>query len=191
MLASKMVFQKKCGFLLTGGAVAAISFNIEITNVEELPMASPSDGDLAVAAQAFVKLLRAASSVSSRVHQHLAEERLTESQFGVLEALLHFGPLSQRDLSEKILKTSGNITMVVDNLQKRGLVQRERAEADRRVVMVQLTPEGHGIIQRAYPRQIEAICRELSPLSNKEQRELGDLCKKIGLGRAGKRRTSS
>ena len=129
----------------------------------------------------FIKLLRATSSVTSRVHGHLAGEKLTESQFGVLEAISHLGPLCQRELSAKILKTGGNITMVVDNLEKRGLVRRQRDAADRRVVHVHLTPEGKDVIRRVFPRQAESIEQEMGLLSDEEQVQLGALCKKLGL----------
>lgn len=135
----------------------------------------------ATSLDAFIKLLRAAGSVSSRVHTHLAEENLTDSQFGVLEALHHRGPLCQRDLSAKILKSGGNITMIVDNLEKRGLVRRERDGADRRLVNVSLTPEGEQVIQRVYPRQTEAIEREMGFLTLEERQQLGALCRKVGL----------
>ena len=60
--------------------------------------------------------MRAASAISGRVHRHLAVDRLTESQFAILEALHHLGPLSQKRLSGKILKSGANVTTVVDNL---------------------------------------------------------------------------
>ena len=146
-------------------------------------MPARSGEERALAPDSFIKLLRAASSVSSRVHQHLAGDRLTESQFGVLEALHHRGPLCQRELSVKILKTSGNITMVVNNLEKRGLVRRARDGSDRRVVVVRLTPAGESLVQRVYPRQLQAIEREMDLLSKDQQRQLGALCRKLGLRR--------
>ena len=76
------------------------------------------------------------------LNRPLAEAGLTESQFGVLEALLHLGPLHQRELAEKILRTNGNVTLVVDHLEKRGLVRRERGSADRRYIKVHLTDAG-------------------------------------------------
>src|SRR6266581_6980244 len=87
----------------------------------------------------YTKLMRAAESVTSRVHRVLATPKLTISQFGVLEALYHKGPLCQRDIASKILKSSGNITLVIDNLEKQNLVKRERTSADRRYLTVRLT----------------------------------------------------
>ena len=79
------------------------------------------------ALDAYIKLVRASESVVGRLGQNLrAEDDLPLSQFGVLEALMHLGPMCQRELGVKILKSSGNVTMVVDNLEKRGLVARRR-----------------------------------------------------------------
>ncbi len=71
----------------------------------------------------YVKLMRAAESITARIHRHLASVGLTLSQFAVLEALYHLGPLYQREIGQKLLKSSGNITMVIDNLEKRRLCQ--------------------------------------------------------------------
>lgn len=128
----------------------------------------------------FIKLMRAANSVSTRLAGSLDDAGVTESQFGVLEALYHLGPLHQRALAEKILRSGGNITMVVDNLEKRGLVRRERGAEDRRVVTVHLTPEGRQLIQKIFPRHVACIVAEMSILSPVEQDELGRLCRKLG-----------
>ena len=82
----------------------------------------------------YIKLVRAADSVNSRSHRHLSGPNLSFSQFAVLEALYHLGPLCQKDIAAKILKSPRNITMVVDNLEKRNLVKRERHTEDRRIL---------------------------------------------------------
>src|SRR5512137_147164 len=92
----------------------------------------PADRETYRALNTFTKLMRAAESVTSRVHRVLAAPKLTISQFGVLEALYHKGPLCQKDIAAKILKSTGNITLVIDNLEKNGLVRRERDSEDRR-----------------------------------------------------------
>lgn len=129
---------------------------------------------------AYVKLMRAAESVTQRIHRHLALAGLTASQFGVLEALHSLGPLCQRDLGAKILKTSGNVTLVIDNLEKRGLVRRERSADDRRYITVSLTPEGDALIRDVFPRHAQAVHDDLSALTPAEQDELGRLCRKLG-----------
>lgn len=88
----------------------------------------------------YVKLLRAGRTVLARVEPRLTAAGLTVTQFGVLEAILHKGPLTQRELMRKVLTSPGNLTDVIDKLEARDLVRRERSLADRRVVMVDLTP---------------------------------------------------
>lgn len=111
----------------------------------------------------------------------LAEQGLSESQFGVLEALYHLGDLTQVDLARKILKTGGNITMVVDNLEKRGLVLRIRRQGDRRYVKVQLTGDGRKLIDDYFPSHARAIAQLMSALDSEEQETLAALCRKLGL----------
>jgi MarR family 2-MHQ and catechol resistance regulon transcriptional repressor len=107
-------------------------------------------------------------------------EDLTITQFGVLEALHHIGPLCQSELAEKLLKSGGNLTLVVDNLEKAGYVQRERDPADRRFVVVKLTPKGQVFITALFPKVVANVTREMSSLSSTELFDLGRLCKKIG-----------
>ncbi len=130
---------------------------------------------------AYVKLMRAAESVTTRTYRHLADVGLTISQFGVLEAIYHLGPLPQCDIGKKILRSSGNITMVIDNLEKRGLVKRERSQEDRRFLTVHLTKDGHRLIGEIFPRHAAAIIEEMNTLAESEQEELGRLCRKLGL----------
>src|SRR6266702_4591444 len=86
----------------------------------------------------YTKLMRAAESVTSRVNRVLLAPKLTISQFGVLEALYHKGPLCQKEIAVKILKSTGNITLVIDNLEKQDLVRRERDNEDRRFLTINL-----------------------------------------------------
>lgn len=129
----------------------------------------------------YVKLMRAAESVTRRTHRHLSSKGLTLSQFAVLEALYHLGPLTQKEIGQKILRSSGNITMVIDNLEKRGLVKRKRHNVDRRYFIVHLTSQGNKLIGDIFPQHAAAIADEMSVLSESEQDSLGKLCKKLGL----------
>lgn len=137
------------------------------------------------ALDAFIKLLRAAESVGANVHRPLAGQQLTVSQFGALETLYHLGPLCQRDLGKKLLKSGGNITVVVDNLERRSLVERRRDPEDRRYVDVHLTEKGRALIAERFPRHVEKIVEEMGHLSAEEQEALALLCRKLGLGAAG------
>lgn len=133
----------------------------------------------------YIKLTRAAGSVAARVWPRIAAAGLTESQFGVLEALYHLGPMHQCDLADRILKTSGNMTVVIRNLERRGLVRRTRSAEDRRFMLVRLAPKGEELIRRIFPAHAAAITREIGVLSEAEQRTLGRLCRRVGTGRAG------
>ena len=79
------------------------------------------------ALSAYVKLLRASETLHTEATRSLAGTDLSSSQFAVLEALYHVGPLCLSDLARKILKTSGNLTMVAKNLEKQGLVVRQQS----------------------------------------------------------------
>lgn len=133
----------------------------------------------------YTKLMRAAESVTARVGRCMAEADLTVSQFGVLEALYHKGPLCQRDIAAKILKSTGNITLVIDNLEKRDLVRRERDNTDRRYLTVHLTTAGTELIAPVFTRVEDAIVAEMASLTEAEQELLGQLCKKLGLKKGG------
>ncbi len=135
------------------------------------------------ALRTYVKLMRAAESVTTRIHRHLSSTGLTISQFAVLEALYQLGPMSQREIGQKILRSSGNITMVIDNLEKTGLVRRERNEADRRFFIVHLTDKGYSLIHKIFPPHAAVIAKDLGVLTAAEQDALGRFCKKPGLAK--------
>src|SRR6266542_5956684 len=91
-----------------------------------------------LALDTYIKLLRAADSLASAVARDHAAAGLTPGQFGVLEALLHLGALSQAGIALKLLRSGSNVTTILDNLERRGLVARVRRTGDRRVIDVAL-----------------------------------------------------
>lgn len=136
--------------------------------------------DQRLALKTYVKLMRATGVVTEKMHKHLLPEKLTFSQFGVVEALYHLGPLCQQDIGRKLLRTSGNMTMVIDNLEKRGLVVRTNDPNDRRYKRVSLTTEGARLIKNIFPRHAEIANRVFSTLTSQEQEQLGVMLKKLG-----------
>ena len=142
----------------------------------------PITEDQRLALGVYVKLMRASSFVTARMHKHLAEWKLTMSQFGVLEALLHLGSMTQQDLGRKILKSSGNITMVIDNLEKRRLVSRKTDPGDRRRTRINLTTEGNAIIREIFPKHAEITEQVFSVLSETDCQQLASLLRKLGRG---------
>jgi MarR family 2-MHQ and catechol resistance regulon transcriptional repressor len=97
----------------------------------------------------------------------------------VLDALYHLGPRSQKDLGSHILKSGGNMTMVVDNLEKNDLVRRERSQEDRRFIQVHITEKGKKLFGKILPGIVTFIEEDMSALTSPELEELGRLCVKI------------
>jgi MarR family transcriptional regulator, 2-MHQ and catechol-resistance regulon repressor len=136
--------------------------------------------DTVRALNAYINLARASDSLLGRMSVQLEGDGLTMGQFGVLETLLHLGPMCQRTLGKKLLRSGGNITMVVDNLEKHGWVRRERQEDDRRMIKIHLTQMGRKLIKRVFPEHANAIREEMSVLQPREQESLRHICRKLG-----------
>jgi len=135
-----------------------------------------------LALNTFIKLTRSVETLMTRLSRCGSLEDLTVSQFGALESLYHLGPMCQTTLGSKLLRSGGNITMVVDNLEKRGLVHRQRDPEDRRMTVITLTKAGEDLISRVFPNHLEEIVHEMSALTPEEQEQLGSLCRKLGMG---------
>jgi MarR family 2-MHQ and catechol resistance regulon transcriptional repressor len=138
-----------------------------------------------LALDTYIKLSRAAEHIGHCINGHLADDGLTTSQFGVLEALYHLGPLPVGKLGEKILKSSGNMTLVIDNLVRRGLVERVRRDDDRRTVEVRLTPAGRMQVAALLPGHVAGVVSAFAALTPDEQAALGGLCRKLGRSLSG------
>lgn len=134
----------------------------------------------------FIKLKRCTHSLLGRLAERNTIGDLTYSQFAVLEALYHLGSMTQSEISSKVLKSGSNMTTVIDNLERDGLVGRERDANDRRVIHIHLTEAGSSKIEAVLPGHVAALVEEFSVLSAKEQQTLGELCKKLGKGRQAK-----
>lgn len=147
-----------------------------------MPTHYKGDAGTVRALNAYINFIRASDSVIGRTATELEGYGLTVGQFGVLEALLHLGPLCQHALAEKLLRSGGNITLVVDNLEKHGWVRRERQKDDRRLIRIHLTPEGRRLIGRVFPEHARAVTQQMSRLNPREQETLRRLARKLGRG---------
>ena len=136
------------------------------------------------ALNAYIRFTRAFDTVNGRVSAAFQRHDLTSGQFGILEAIFHLGPMYQGQLGEKLLQSKGNISTIVSNLVERGLVQRRRDEEDRRYVKVHLTDAGEALIKEVFPEHLQSIVDTFDALENEELKELGRLCKKLGLANA-------
>ena len=141
-----------------------------------------ADPAVTAAVRAYVKLLRASRAVSTRVEPRLAETCLTGTQLGVLEAVLHKGPMTQRELGRRVLTSPGNMTDVIDKLEGRRLLRRVRSQEDRRSVRIELTGEGRALIEDLFPDHARDIAAAMGGLSAMELQTLDGLLRKLGLG---------
>ncbi|MEW6269222.1 MAG: MarR family transcriptional regulator [Thermodesulfobacteriota bacterium] len=137
------------------------------------------------ALDAYIALMRAAEAVTARAHGHLQTAGLTIGQFGALEALHHLGPLRATELARKLLRSPGNVTTVLDNLERAGLVRRSQDDEDRRCTTVSITARGAALMREIFPRHAEGLAREMSILTAREQEELKRLCRKLGMQAGG------
>jgi MarR family 2-MHQ and catechol resistance regulon transcriptional repressor len=118
----------------------------------------------------------------------IKQTKLGDSDFRVLEVLLHKGPLPVNTIGPKVWLTPGSISVAVDRLVKKGLVARKEHSRDRRVRQVELTPKGRALITRGFREHAAAMENVARPLSTKERLTLQHLLKKLGKHAARSRR---
>src|SRR5690606_25155869 len=124
------------------------------------------------------KFSRAATSLENQLSRNLIEKGLTFSQFSVMEVVYHVGPLNQKDIAFKILTSNSNLVTVIDNLEKNGLVRRERGKEDRRNFIVHLTDKGRKMISEIFLFHVQLIVNRFDALTTREIEMLGSLSKK-------------
>lgn len=128
----------------------------------------------------WVKLARAFAVFNHRTAEHIRSFGLTQAQFGALECIGHMGPLTLGALCRKRLVSGGNMTVVVDNLEREGLVERVRSTKDRRTIVVRLTSKGTALFNRIFRPHAEYIASLAGALTEREQTQLSSLLKKLG-----------
>ncbi|MFA6541754.1 MAG: MarR family transcriptional regulator [Bacteroidota bacterium] len=130
----------------------------------------------------WVKLARASDTIAMISAKDIAKYNVTVPQFGVIESLGHLGPMTIGKICSKKLMSGGNMTVVVDNLEKEGYVERISNPDDRRSTVIKLTSKGESKFSEMFPshaRHIEELC---SVLTEEEQIQLSELLKKLGTG---------
>ena len=133
------------------------------------------------ALQLFVTLWRANYWVYAYAERDVRCHGLNLTEFAVLEALYHKGPLPLQQIGKKVLISSGNITYSVDKLEQKQLLLRRPSPHDRRVIFAELTPQGHDLLAAIFPKHTEAIHQAVSGLTPEEQVQAAQLLKKLGL----------
>ena len=144
----------------------------------------PSPSGVDVPLKLWVVLARAFDSVDRHSRASIARFGLGTTEFGVLEVLYHKGELPVCDVQRRILVESSSTTYVVDKLVKRGLVRRRHSQADRREVLLTLTPAGRRLIQTIFPTHADTMRQAVAALAPREQARAVRLLRALGLGAA-------
>lgn len=127
-----------------------------------------------------IKVARACQALANRTMGEVISAGVSSSQFGVLDALFHLGPLTLGEIAKKHLKSPNNMTSVVDTMERSGLVMRRRCEQDRRVIYVDITPKGKQVFTKLWPDHVKRVMASVRNLTQEEQETLARLCKKLG-----------
>ena len=129
----------------------------------------------------WLVLWKASRAVQAHASRSIAAQPIGFSDFAVLEALLHKGPLPVNTIGRRVYLTSGSITTAVDRLEAQGFVRREAHATDRRARVVHLTPKGERLIKGVFAEHERDMERAALALSSSERATLIRLLKKIGL----------
>lgn len=129
--------------------------------------------------KSLIALTRCYQSVHKRETRTIKDAGVTVSQFAVLELLYHKGDMRVCEITEKVLSTAGNMTVIIENLVKDGMVTRTIDPNDRRVNLISLTEKGRKIIADNFPNHVDNIDEIFSALSMDEKENLVNLLKKL------------
>ena len=128
----------------------------------------------------WLVLMKAHRTLKRHAERSIQALDMCLSDFAILEALLHKGPQSVRDLGQRIELTSGSMTTAIDRLEKRGLVNRADHATDRRAWVIHLTAEGRTLISQVFAGHEKAMDRAMRGLSKSERATLTALLKRLG-----------
>jgi len=128
----------------------------------------------------FVSLSRATQVVQRRSINIFKEGGLTGAQFAVLEVLYHKGDLRISEIIEKVFSTSGNMTVVINNLEKEQLVEKYIDPEDKRATLIRITDDGKKKIEEIFPVHLRDLEEHFSSLTTEEKQLLRMLLKKLG-----------
>lgn len=129
----------------------------------------------------FIVLSRASKVILEESNEVIEQHGLNPTEFGVLELLYHRGQQPIQKIGGKILLQSGSMTYVVNRLQDKGFVQRNRCEKDKRITYIAITEKGTELVESIFPQHVEKIEGIMAALSAEEQDDAIKLVKKLGL----------
>jgi MarR family transcriptional regulator, 2-MHQ and catechol-resistance regulon repressor len=132
------------------------------------------------AAHALLVMLKALRAVRHLALTPILKAGLGESDFRVLEVLLHKGPLPVNVIGPKVDLNPGSVSVAVDRLYQKGLVSRMESDSDRRVRTVSLTEKGRRVFLPVFRQHAALIKRAFQDVSPKERRQMEEVLRKIG-----------
>jgi MarR family transcriptional regulator, 2-MHQ and catechol-resistance regulon repressor len=132
------------------------------------------------ATHVFLVLWKTYRAMLAKADESKKDVGLGDSDFRVLEVLLHKGPLPVNVIGEKVELTTGSITTAVDRMEAKWLVVRRSHPEDRRVRIVELTAKGRRLIEKAYAQHEIHMERAMRVLSREERSVLVELLKRLG-----------
>ena len=141
------------------------------------PDVSPAERD---ALKLWVVLSRTYAAIGVHAAADVARHGLTLAEFGVLEALHHKGRMLLGEVQRSLLVSSGGVTYLVDRLEQRGLVRRDRCPEDRRARYAVLTEAGRAFVEEAFPRHAATLHAVMRGLTPEEQRGVTALLRTLG-----------
>jgi MarR family 2-MHQ and catechol resistance regulon transcriptional repressor len=136
------------------------------------------------ATHVFLVLWKAYRAMLAKADESKKHVGLCDSDFRVLEALLHKGPLPVNVIGDKVELTTGSISTAVDRMEAKWLVVRKNHPEDRRIRLVELTPKGRRLIEKAYAQHTIDMEKAMSVLSRDDRAYLVELLKRLGKGKA-------
>ncbi len=149
--------------------------------IHDQTAASPlKDEDTAAALRLWVVMNRAYRAIGERARRQIEQQELRPTEFAVLEALYHKGPLTLGQIGESVLVTSGSVTPVADKLERRALIQRRISTEDRRVCYAELTDAGRELMATVFPEHAEMIRVAMAGLTVEEKRIATALLRRLG-----------
>jgi MarR family 2-MHQ and catechol resistance regulon transcriptional repressor len=138
-----------------------------------------TDRDRAATLQLVIAIGRALQAMERVVRPPLAASGLAMTEFAVLEALYHKGPLRLGEIRDRILVTGASTTYVVKKLEERGLMRRKPYADDSRVVLGELTAKGRALIEEVFPEHVELLQQATAGLTVSEKREASRLLRAL------------
>jgi MarR family transcriptional regulator, 2-MHQ and catechol-resistance regulon repressor len=157
-----------------------IDINISVKKLFFMKKSQTRQPEDASGVHLWLVFMKAFRALIPHAASSIKRTELGDSDFRVLEALLHKGPLPVNTVGPKVWLTPGSISVAVDRLVKKGLVSRKGHAEDRRVRQVELTPKGRALITRGFGEHADAMENIASVLSENERLTLLRLLKKLG-----------